>query len=85
MSQSGRMIATQRATIDLRSPAITLLFEATSWLPISQIADATGSVRFDAATNSFSVQFSGSPEPGTQSLIKINYTDGSSDTLTISY
>lgn len=84
-SQSMQTTAYQRATINLRIPAITLLFELVGAIPVSSVVDATGSVNFDPTTNFFSIRFEGTPQPGTISLLTINYADGTTDNITVTY
>ncbi|MEO6158171.1 MAG: hypothetical protein ABIQ39_11120 [Ilumatobacteraceae bacterium] len=84
-SDSGGLMAMQRATISLRSPAITLLFHITAPQNVTGISDATGTVRYDGDTQYFSVTLPMAPPPGTATVATISFADGTTSKLTITY
>lgn len=84
-SDSGGLIAFQRATVRLRSPEVTLLFSFTAPQAVAAVSDATGAVRFDAETGYFSVTLPSAPPDGTESVANITFADGTVSRLTITY
>ena len=84
-TDDGQVIAVQRATVSLRSPAITLLFKASAPQPIASVSDAIGAVHYDADTGFFSVTLPGAPPAGTETVVAVGFADGTSSRMTITY
>jgi hypothetical protein len=84
-SDTGGLIAFQRATVSLRSPRISLLFSFTSPQPVTAISEATGAVKFDPATGYFSVTLPGPPPAGTETVATVTFADRTTSKMTITY
>ena len=80
------VLAVLRATVTLRSPAITLLFSVTSngmW--VAGVSDPYNTTRWDGETATMSITLATPPPPGTQMSVTFTYEDGSRSQMAITY
>jgi serine/threonine protein kinase len=84
-SDDEQMVAVLRATVNLRSPITTLIFEISSLNPVVGITDATSTARFDGETHHFSLTLPAGPPPGTETVVTVSFLDGSTSKLTVTY
>ena len=80
------VLAVVRATVTLRSPAITLLFSVTSngmW--VAGVSDPYNTTRWDGETATMSITLATPPPPGTQMSVTFTYEDGSRSQMAITY
>lgn len=85
-SDDGTILAVLRATVNLRAPAVTLIFSVTSsGLPVVAVNDPYNTVHYDGETGAMSLTLAAGPPPGTQSSVTLTYEDGSRTSMTITY
>jgi hypothetical protein len=87
-SQSGRFRATKVMDIVLRQPAASALFRIElddPALEVTAINDTSGSAHFVPQGDYFVMAFAGTPAVGTEEVLSIRYSDGTSDHLRLTF
>ncbi len=87
-SDSGTMSASKVMDVVLRAPAASALFRITLAQPdlaVTAIIDTSNTAHFLAQGQYFVMAFAGTPVVGTEEILTIRYSDGSSDKLRLTF
>ena len=87
-SESGRFTATKVMDVVLRQPAASALFRIElddPALVVTAINDTSGSAHFVPQGQYFVMAFGGTPAVGTEEILTIRYSDGTSDHLRLTF
>ena len=87
-SESGRFTATKVMDVVLRQPAASALFRIElddPALVVTAINDTSGSAHFVPQGQYFVMAFAGTPAVGTEEILTIRYSDGTTDHLRLTF